>query len=243
MLPVKDTIPSQTPPLMTWALLVVNGLVFFYELQLTDAELESVFYFFGLVPARYAHPEWARWVGFLVDSYWPFLTSLFLHGGWLHIIGNMWSLWIFGDNVEDRMGPVHFLLFYLLCGIAASVMHYYTNLHSTLPAVGASGAIAGVMGAYFVLYPTARIIAVFPIFFFPVFLEVPAILYLGIWFYSQLFSGVLWSVVGTGHVGGIAWWAHIGGFVTGMLLLGWFTQPRRPLQADEYGLERAFMRW
>lgn len=242
MFPVKDTIPSRTPPVMMWMLIGVNTLVFLYELGLSERELEVFFYYFGLVPARYTHPDWAMFVGFPLDDYWPFLTSMFLHGGWLHFLGNMWTLWIFGDNVEDRMGPFRFLLFYLLCGLMAGIVHWMTNPHSTIPTVGASGAIAGVMGAYFVLYPTARVITIVPIFFFPLFLELPAILYLGIWFYGQFFSGIL-SLVGPGQVGGIAWWAHIGGFIAGILLRFVFVQRRRPMQKDEYAFEQAFLRW
>jgi membrane associated rhomboid family serine protease len=241
MFPLKDTIPSHSPPLMLWTLLFVNAAVFFFELQLSEAQVEEFFYRFGLVPARYSHAAWARWAGLSIDDYWPFLTHMFLHGGWLHFIGNMWTLWIFGDNVEDRMGPVRFLIFYLLCGLAASLLHYFTNLYSTLPTVGASGAIAGVMGAYFLLYPHARIIMLVPIFFYPLFFEMPAVLYLGFWFFGQVLSGVV-SVAGPEQVGGIAWWAHIGGFVAGAVLLGVFVRPERPYQADEYGVERAFMR-
>ena len=167
MFPLKDTIPSHSPPLMLWMLLLVNAGVFFFELQLSEAQVEQFFYLFGLVPARYSHAAWARWAGLPIDDYWPFLTHMFLHGGLLHFIGNMWTLWIFGDNVEDRMGPVRFLIFYLLCGLAASLVHYFTNLYSTVPTVGASGAIAGVMGAYFLLYPHARIIMMVPILFLP----------------------------------------------------------------------------
>ena len=241
MFPLKDTIPSHSPPLMLWTLLLVNAGVFLFELQLSEAQVEEFFYLFGLVPARYSHAAWARWAGLPIDDYWPFLTHMFLHGGWLHFIGNMWTLWIFGDNVEDRMGPVRFLIFYLLCGLTASLLHYFTTLYSTLPTVGASGAIAGVMGAYFLLYPHARIIMLVPILFYPLFFEVPAVLYLGFWFLGQVISGVV-SVAGPEQVGGIAWWAHIGGFVVGAVLWRVFVRPERPLQADEYGVERAFMR-
>ncbi len=242
MFPIRDTIPSRTPPVMTWLLIFANALVFLFELSLSEQELERLFYLFGLVPARYSHPEWALWVGFPIGDYWPFLTSMFLHGDWMHFVGNMWTLWIFGDNVEDRMGPVRFLIFYLLCGLAAGLTHYWTNMDSTIPTVGASGAISGVMGAYLILYPYAQVITLFPVFFYPVFFEVPAVLYLGIWFYSQFLSGVF-SLLGPRQVGGIAWWAHMGGFVAGMLLRFFFVQARRPLEEDEYGLERAFMRW
>src|SRR3989440_10379724 len=135
--------------------------------------VEQLFYIFGLVPARFTHPDWAAYVGFHVDSYWPILTHQFLHGGWLHIIANMWTLWIFGDNVEDRMGPLRFVIFYLICGTIAGLTHLLTNPDSTLPSVGASGAIAGVLGAYILLFPTARLIVMIPILFFPFFFEVP----------------------------------------------------------------------
>jgi membrane associated rhomboid family serine protease len=226
---------------MLWALLFVNAAVFFFELQLSEAQVEEFFYRFGLVPARYSHPEWAHWAGVPSDNYWPFLTHMFLHGSLFHFIANMWTLWIFGDNVEDRMGPVRFLIFYLLCGLTASLLHYFTALYSAIPTLGASGAIAGVMGAYFLLYPSARIIMLVPILFYPFFFEVPAVLYLGFWFLGQVLSGVV-SAVGPEQVGGIAWWAHIGGFVAGAVLWRVFVRPERPLQADEYGVERAFMR-
>jgi membrane associated rhomboid family serine protease len=169
---------------------------------------------------------------------------MFLHGGWMHIIGNMWTLWIFGDNVEDRMGPLRFVLFYLLCGLAAGVTHWLTNPDSTIPTVGASGAIAGVLGAYFFLYPHARIIAMVPIFFWPFFFELPAITYLGFWILSQIFSGTL-SLALPKDVGGVAWWAHVGGFIAGAALHRLFVKRRRSmrrLEPDEWGLEGAWLR-
>jgi membrane associated rhomboid family serine protease len=147
MLPISDTIPRRSPPLAVWLLILTNSLIFLFELMMPEPALERFFHLFGLVPARYTHPDWAVWAGFPVDDYWPYLTSMFLHGGWMHIIGNMWTLWIFGDNVEDRMGSVRFVIFYLLCGLAAGAVHWFTNPNSTVPTVGASGAIAGVMGA------------------------------------------------------------------------------------------------
>ena len=156
------------------------------------------------------------------------------------ILANMWTLWIFGDNVEDRMGPVRFTIFYLVCGSIAGLTQVLTNPDSTLPSLGASGAIAGVLGAYFLFYPTARLIVMFPIFFFPFFFEVPAVFYLAIWFFAQLFSGTL-ALAGPQQVGGIAWWAHIGGFVSGMLLCWLFVRgPRRIMQPDEAGMEWAW---
>src|SRR5882762_10235225 len=153
MIPIRDTVPRQNPPIATWLLILANSVVFLFELTMPQPLLEQLFHLFGIVPARFTHPDWAQWIGFPLDSYWPFLTSMFLHGGWLHVIGNMWTLWIFGDNVEDRMGPARFVIFYLLCGFTAGLVHWGTNLDSTIPTVGASGAIAGVLGAYFFLFP------------------------------------------------------------------------------------------
>jgi len=224
MIPIRDTIPRQHFPFAVWALVAVNVYVFIRELALPLDSTEHFIYLFGLVPARFTHPDWAARVGF-PHTYWPFFSTMFLHGGWLHIIGNMWVLWIFGDNVEDRMGPVRFLIFYLLCGLAAGVVHVLTNPGSRVPAVGASGAIAGVMAAYFVLFPRARIVAMFPILFYPVFFQVPAFLYLGFWFLTQFFSGTL-AIASHREVSGIAWWAHVGGFGAGILTFALFLRPR-----------------
>jgi membrane associated rhomboid family serine protease len=245
MIPVRDTVPSRSTPVVTWTLIAVNAAVFAYELTLDPEDLERLFYLFGMVPARYSHPGWARWAGLPMDDYWPFLTCVFLHGGWMHVIGNMWTLWIFGDNVEDRMGRTRFLIFYLLTGVAAGVTHWLTNVDSTMPTVGASGAIAGVLGAYFVLFPFARIIVLFPVFFIPFFFELPAPLYLLFWFVSQLFAGTL-AGLGPESVGGVAWWAHVGGFGAGVVLHRLFLLPRRERprswQDDERGVEGAWAR-
>ncbi len=218
MFPIKDTVPSREFPWATWTIIVINTVVFLIELSLPEETLKEVFYHFGVVPARYSHPEWAILWGLPVDNYWPFLTNMFLHGGWMHFISNMWTLYLFGDNVEDRLGHFRFIVFYLLCGVAASITHYIFNIHSTVPAIGASGAIAGVMGAYFLMFPFARVITLIPIFFIPYFIEIPAFVYLWVWFVSQLFSGAF-SLLSPSEGGGIAWWAHIGGFVVGMFLL------------------------
>ena len=239
MFPIQDSVPSRSVPVVTRTIIFVNALVFFFELMLPQRGVEQIFYLFGIVPARFTHPDWAAYVGFPVDTYWPLLTHQFLHGGWLHIIANMWTLWIFGDNVEDRMGSVRFAIFYLTCGVLAGLTHLVTNPNSTVPSVGASGAIAGVLGAYLLFFPTARLVVMFPIFFFPFFFEVPAVIYLGFWFFSQLFSGTL-ALAGPQHVGGIAWWAHIGGFVSGMILCGLLVRRRREFQRDEYGPEWAW---
>jgi membrane associated rhomboid family serine protease len=239
MFPVQDSVPSRSVPVATRTLILINVVVFFFELMLPRQGLERLFYLFGIVPARFTHPEWAAEVGFPLDDYWRILTHQFLHGGWFHIIGNMWALWIFGDNVEDRMGSSRFAIFYLLCGSIAGITQLLTNPDSTVPAVGASGAVAGVLGAYLIYFPTARLIVLLPVFFLPLFFEVPAVLYLVLWFWIQLFSGTA-ALAGPQEVGGIAWWAHVGGFVAGMLLCGLFVRRRRPWQPDEYGAEWAW---
>ncbi len=224
MFPIRDTIPRRHLPVATWGLIAANVYFFIRELALSPRAAERMMFLLGLVPARFVHPDWALQSGY-PHTYLPFVTTMFLHGGWLHIIGNMWFLAIFGDNVEDRMGPLRFLFFYFVCGIAAGVTHVITNPDSTVPAVGASGAIAGVMAAYVALFPRARIVALFPIFFWPVFFQVPALLYIGLWFVMQFFSGVA-AIASQQAVGGIAFWAHVGGFVTGLLTFWIFLRPR-----------------
>jgi membrane associated rhomboid family serine protease len=243
MLPISDTIPRRNAPIMTWLLIAVNSVVFLFELGMSPYQLERMFYLFGIVPARYAYPTWAAWVGLPLHDYWPFLTTMFLHSSWLHILGNMWTLWIFGSKVEDRMGPLRFLWFYLLCGIVAGIVHTLANPDSMIPAVGASGAIAGVLGAYFVLFPYARIVVLVPVFIFPFFFELPAVFYLGFWILTQVFSGTL-ALASPEQVGGVAWWAHVGGFTAGILLQFLFVKRgsayRRPAR-DEYGVRNAWV--
>jgi len=156
-------------------------------------------------------------VNLATSNYWPFLTGMFVHGSWLHILANMWTLWIFGDNVEDRMGPTRFVIFYLLCGVAGSVAHVLANPDSTMPTLGASGAVAGVLGAYLILFPYSRLVVLVPILLFPFVFEIPAVFFIGFWALSQLFSGTL-SLASRANVGGIAWWGHIGGFAAGIVL-------------------------
>lgn len=242
MFPISDNIPSRNPPLMMWGLMAINVLVFLLETSLSEAQLKALFYWFGLVPARFSHPQWALQIGLPIDTWWPFLTSMFLHGGWLHLIGNMWVLWIFGDNVEDRMGSLRFLAFYLLCGVLAAAVQFFSNPHSTLPTVGASGAIAGVLGAYLVMYPMARVVVMIPVLIFPFFFDVPAVLFLGFWFLLNFTSG-LSALSVSADAGGIAWWAHAGGFVGGMLLYRFFQRPDwRPCYEDEYGVDGSWQR-
>ena len=214
MIPLRDVIPSRTTPVVTISLIALNVLAFLYQLSLGDAVNEFIVYF-GLVPAAFS------WVAVF--------TSMFLHGGFLHVGGNMLYLWIFGDNVEDRMGHGRFLVFYLLCGIAAALAQAALNPDSVVPMVGASGAIAGVMGAYFVLYPHSRIVTLVPIFVFIQIMEIPAIFFLGIWFLMQFLSGVgsIATAVNGEPAGGIAFWAHVAGFLTGVSGVIIFRRPER----------------
>lgn len=235
MIPIRDSIPSRSVPLVTRGLILMNALVFFYELALPDKSLASLFYSFGIVPARFTDPGWADAAGSPAGGYWVFLTHQFLHGGWLHILSNMWTLWIFGKNVEDALGHLRYGVFYLLCGVLAGLAQLLAQPHSHVPSLGASGAIAGVLGAYFLLYPKARVVLLVPLFWVPYFFEVPAVLYLGLWFVSQLFNGTL-ALAGPAEAGGIAFWAHVGGFAAGMLLCGLFVRRRRSLQPGEYGM-------
>lgn len=216
MLPIRDDIATQRTPWVTWALIAVNIAVYLWELSL-GGHLNDAFYELGLVPAFYSDPQLSMDMT-TIERITPFLTSMFVHGGWTHVIGNLWVLWIFGDNVEDFLGHTRYLIFYLAAGVTAGAVHLITNWGSTAPTVGASGAIAGVMGAYLVLYPTARVLAVVPLFvvLWPVVL--PAVLFIGLWFLLQFFNGA--SALVAGMDGGVAWWAHIGGFVGGILLLG-----------------------
>lgn len=247
MFPIRDTIPSRCTPLVTWALIAVNGLVFVFQTLLPPDQLERFIYLFGMVPARYTVPVWARWFGLPSGTLVPFFTHMFLHGNWGHLLGNMWTLWIFGDNVEDRMGPLRYLVFYLLSGLTAALVQFFFSTQSRVPMVGASGAIAGVLGAYFVLFPRSRVIALFPVLFYPVFFEVPAVTYLFVWFLAQLWAGTLQGLSPVPTIGGVAWWAHIGGFLFGLFLHPLFLglprcRPRR-WQRDEYGVEGAWRPW
>jgi membrane associated rhomboid family serine protease len=218
MIPLRDKNPSGTIPLVTVSLIGANVLVFVYQLSL-GAALPHFLVRHGLVPARifsYGETPGPN----LLPMALPFLFSMFFHGGWLHLIGNMWYLWIFGDNVEDRLGHGKFLLFYLLCGFAAALTHVLLNPRSSVPCIGASGAVAGVLGAYLVCFPFARIVTLVPIFFFIQLIEIPALVLLAFWFVLQFFSGAL-SIAVTAQTGGggVAWWAHVGGFLSGMVLI------------------------
>ena len=212
MIPLRDVIPSRTTPVVTIGLIVANTLVFLFQVSLPRPELRMFVQEYGLIPAQFSVPT--------------LVTSVFLHGGWLHFIGNMWYLWIFGDNVEDRMGHLRYLAFYLICGIVAGLGHVVIGPESYLPTIGASGAIAGVMGAYFVLYPRSRILTLIPIIVFIQIIEIPAVFFLAFWFIMQLFSGV-GSLAGPNQAGGVAFWAHIAGFVAGLALVRPFRRAER----------------
>jgi len=214
VIPLRDTIPARNYPLVTHILIGINILVFVVQMT-QGTHLDRFIYTYGLVPARYSlDAAAARFSAF--QQAFAFVSFMFLHGGFWHLIGNLWFLHIFGDNVEDRLGHLRYIVFYLSCGIASGVAHLLLNPYSTIPTIGASGAIAGIMGAYFITYPRAKILTLIPIFFIPYFIEISAFYFLAIWLLIQLLNAA--GIFG-GATGGIAWWAHIGGFVFGMLIL------------------------
>ena len=216
LIPIRDTIPSKRFPIVTILLIVANALVFVFELSLGET-LDHFIAAFGLIPAQIQTDAMHHSYVWVVV---PFFTSIFLHGGWLHLAGNMLYLWIFGDNVEDKMGHGRFSLFYILCGIGGSILQFSMNPTSPFPTIGASGAIAGVLGSYLLMFPKSRVLTLVPIFFFFTFIEIPAVVFLGIWFLIQFLSGTM-SLTGSSaaNAGGIAWWAHIGGFASGVILV------------------------
>ncbi len=226
MIPIRDAIRSKNFPAVNFMIIGLNIIVFLWQLA-QGPHLKEAFYLYGMVPLRYSNPGLsAHFTSF--QQYLPFLSSMFLHGGFLHIIMNMWFLYIFGDNIEDRLGHIRYLFFYLFCGVAAGLVHLFTNWNSNIPTIGASGAISGVMGAYLLLYPRSRILTLIFIFFFIQFIEIPAFIFLGIWFLLQLFSAGLTPR----NVGGVAFWAHIGGFVAGLIFVKIFDViPRTGLSA------------
>lgn len=207
MIPIRDTIPSRRRPIATWAIIVINIMVFFYQVSLPYEQGLEMLYQYSFIPSRFVKGI------FNPKSYIPLFTSMFMHGSLLHLVGNIWSLWLFGDNVEDNMGPFRFIAFYIFTGLIAGFSHFVSNPMSNLPTVGASGAIAGVMGAYFIMYPHSRIVTLVP--FIPFFIRVPAPIFLFIWFFTQLRSGLM-SGIYNNAVGGVAWWAHIFGFLGGV---------------------------
>ncbi len=212
MIPLRDVIPSRTTPVVTVGIIGLNALIFLYEWSLPKAGFQQFIATFGLVPAALSGTA--------------IFTSMFLHGGWLHFLGNMLYLWIFGDNVEDRMGHGRFFVFYLVCGTVAAIGQVALSPGSVVPMVGASGAIAGVMGAYLVLFPHSRVLTLIPLIIFWEVIEIPAVFLLGFWFLMQFFSGV-GSLGSANDTGGVAFWAHAAGFIAGAVLVFAFRRPER----------------
>jgi len=222
-IPLKDLNPRRTYPVVNTLLILSNVIVFLYELTLTPHQYQAFELANATIPSHIRLALSGH--GNLEHAFLPIFTSMFLHSGFMHIAGNMLFLWIFGDNVEDYFGHFPYLLFYLVCGVGSGFAHILFNFHSSLPALGASGAISGVMGAYIILYPRARVLTLVFIFFVPI----PAFIILGYWFLLQFLAGV--SSVGAAATGGVAWWAHIGGFLLGMLITG-FTQQEQKKSAN-----------
>lgn len=219
MFPLRDTIPSSKLPIVNWLIIVICILVFLFESSLPSSDLEAFISEFGLIPAAFlAQPDLPH-----IESVF---SSMFLHGGWAHVLGNMWFLYIFGDNVEDRLGHIGYILFYLFTGICAAATQVFIESHSHVAMVGASGAISGVLGAYFVLFPQGRVLALIPAGYFSRTYEVPAIVFLGLWFVMQLLPGVSSLGAASEEVGGVAFWAHVGGFVAGWLLAQFLPKER-----------------
>ena len=213
MIPIRDTTLTRSTPVVNYAIIGLNVLLFLVEMG-QGGDLDRFIYIYGLVPARYTVPQLSDYFT-IGQQLFSLVSFMFLHGGFWHLLGNMWFLYIFGDNVEDHLGPLRYLLFYLLCGLASGVSHLLLNAHSNVPTIGASGAIAGVMGAYFLLHPTAKVLTLIPIIFIPLFVEIPAFFFLGFWFLLQFLNAAGSASTGSG----IAWWAHIGGFIFGMIFI------------------------
>jgi membrane associated rhomboid family serine protease len=218
MFPLKDENPTQIVPVVTWILIGVNVLIFLYQVSLGPS-LSRVFVFqYGSIPAVVLGHEKLPDSIASIPPVFSVFTSMFLHGGWMHLLGNMWFLWIFGNNIEEVMGRLRYLIFYLICGLLASWSHILANMNSVIPTIGASGAIGGVLGAYIMIYPRARVYTLIFLGFFIRLMYVPAAVILGYWFIIQLLSG---SFSG-GQSGGVAFWAHVGGFLAGAILVGVF---------------------
>jgi len=222
MIPLRDVIPSRTTPYITVTIIVLNALAWLFEISLPQDDLNQFLYVYGVVPAQFSAAT--------------LITSMFLHGSWMHVIGNMWYLWIFGDNVEDRLGHAWFIVFYLVCGIIAALGQIAVDPTSSLPTIGASGAIAGVMGAYFVLYPRSRVLTLVPLILWWEVFELPAIVLLGFWFLFQLFNAGEIAVTAGAHAGGgVAFMAHVAGFVFGgVVVLALRHKPARPWGDSAY---------
>jgi len=223
MIPLRDDQPRFSTPYMNYFLVALNTAVFLFELSIgaqSHRALNGLIYQFGIVPSHFTQSMAGAAHTGLPAALLSILTSMFLHGSWLHIIGNMWVLWIFGDNIEDYLGHFAYLIFYLLCGFAAAIAHIILNSGSDVPTVGASGAIAGVMGAYFLLYPKSRVLTLVPLIVFFTFWWLPAWIVLGYWFLLQFLSGASTSIAYSNPDSGrIAFWAHVGGFIAGIIMI------------------------
>jgi rhomboid family protein len=222
MIPLYDTVRSHKFPLVNLILIVGNILAFLYEQQLSPTVLERFIFTWGLVPAHLISNPAAAWI--------TIFTAMFLHGSWVHLLGNMWFLYIFGDNIEARLGGLRYLIFYLLSGVAAAFLQTYVQPASQVPAIGASGAIAGVLGAYLISFPRSRVASLVPILFIFTIVEIPAVIFLIFWFIIQIYSGVF--MMQGANASGVAWWAHIGGFVFGAIMVSFFA--RRPAYRNWY---------
>jgi membrane associated rhomboid family serine protease len=229
MIPIRDTIRSRSFPFVNWLIIILNSLIFFYQSNLSSSQLDAFIQTFALIPAQVNPLNPVSW--------YPLLTHMWLHASFWHLLGNMWVLFIFGDNVEDRLGSTRYLIFYLLGGISAGLLQYFFSAGSDIAALGASGAIAGVMGAYFVFYPNSKVVTFVPILFFGCFARISSYVFFAIWFGMQLFSGVssLASAAGAA-AGGVAWWAHVGGFLFGLIMARPFCIGRcqRQVYVDEH---------
>lgn len=231
MFPLQDSNHARNFPFVNYSLLLLNVIFFLFEVSMPEEVLNEFIKTYGFVPRRFLEQ-------FGIDQIFTIFSAMFMHGGWLHLLSNMWALHIFGDNVEDKMGHISYFVFYIICGIVAAATQIFVLPDATLPTIGASGALAGVLGGYLLLFPTARIITFIPIFIIPYFIEVPAVLFLGIWFFTQFFTGLgaLDASPLAAESGGVAWWAHVGGFLAGMLLVKVFTAKKRHREyyPDEY---------
>lgn len=232
MFPIRDTVRTYSFPVVNWLIVIVTAIVFLYEGSLSNQAFNRLMLNYGLVPA---HLNITKPILLILNPFRliPLVTHIFLHGSWFHFLSNMWTLLIFGDDVEDRLGSGRYLAFYLISGAAAGLLQALVSSQSRIPAIGASGAIAGVLGAYFILYPRSRVVTLILLFIFPWFVELPAVLYLAIWFITQLAAGVsMFSQ--TAVIGGVAWWAHIGGFLFGMFFHQFFKPKVHPAISRDY---------
>jgi membrane associated rhomboid family serine protease len=221
MIPIRDSNPSYTFPIVVVSLILTNVLVYLYEMGMPQDQMEPFFRTYGLVAREFA------FAAGLKDRVVPVVTSMFLHGGFLHLLGNMWFLWVFGDNVEDRIGHGRFLLLYFVSGVCAALLQVAINPYDATPIVGASGAIAGVLGAYLVMFPHASVLTIVPVFIFLTFVNIPASTFLILWFAMQFLYGMGSFMA---KAGSIAWWAHVGGFATGVVLAFLIPKKRRRLE-------------